>query len=275
MNNLSVLFDLSKVNFFKKPFPHIVIMDALPGQIADQLTSEFPIQAFDLSRNNKRLDISAMEVNSSRDVSPLWKSFIKYHSSREFYKELIEIFKPHLSDKDYYYYSNLSTGIRGVHQHSKDQILLDAQISINTPVRSESSVRKAHVDNTNKLFSGLFYLRSKDDVSKGGDLEILEWNKAYTSKNKLKFYQEGVNEKHYSTFKRIKYDNNIAVLFLNSIDALHKVTERQLTTFPRCFVNLVGELEKDIFYKETFFKRKMILLKSKGKSFIKNLSNKQ
>ena len=187
MNNLSVLFDLSKVNFFKKPFPHIVIMDALPWQIADQLTSEFPIQAFDLLRNNKRLDISAMKVNSSRDFSPLWKSFIKYHSSREFYKELIEIFKPHLSDKDYYFYSNLSTGIRGIHQHSKDQILLDAQISINTPVRSESSVRKAHVDNTNKLFSGLFYLRSKDDVSKGGDLEILEWNKAYTLKHKLKF----------------------------------------------------------------------------------------
>jgi hypothetical protein len=275
MNNLSVLFDLSKVNFFRKPFPHIVIMDALPRQIADQLTSEFPIQAFDMSTSNKRFDVSAKEVNSSRDFSPLWKSFIKYHSSGEFYRELIEIFKPHLPDKDYDFYSNLSTGIRGTHQHSKDQILLDAQISINTPVTSESSVRKAHVDNTNKLFSGLFYLRSKDDLSKGGDLEILEWNKSYTSKHKLKFYQEGVNAKHYSTFKRIKYDNNIAVLFLNSIDALHKVTERQLTTFPRCFVNLVGELEKDIFFKETFLKRKTTSLKANGKNFIKKLLNKQ
>ena len=61
---------------------------------------------------------------------------------------------------------------------------MDAQISINTPVEKLSSVRKAHLDNTNKFFSGLFYLRLPNDDSRGGNLQLCKWREEYTLSKK-------------------------------------------------------------------------------------------
>jgi len=100
----------------------------------------------------------------------------------------------------------------------------------------------------------LFYLRHPSDKSQGGDLQILRWNKSYSNRQKLKFYKEGVDEKRYEIVETIKYDNNVAVLFLNSIDALHLVSEREVTSYSRCFVNLVGESSSEIFKKNNISK---------------------
>ncbi|MDC3222581.1 hypothetical protein OAT79_00080 [Gammaproteobacteria bacterium] len=263
MKNISILNNKGNITFSLNPFPHVIIKDALPVILADQLTSEFPIHAFDTSMNNKRKDISAIKVKNTENISTLWKEFIYYHSSHDFYKEVLQIFKPCFDKNLYRSYSEFSSGVRG-HDHHKDrQILLDAQISINTPVTESSSVRKAHVDNTNKLFSGLYYLKQKNDDSVGGDLEILSWNQSYTQQEKLKFYKEGVLPKHFHRNKKLKYENNIAILFLNSIDALHAVTPREPTIHSRCFVNLVGELKDDIFENKTFLKKRIYTLKEK------------
>jgi hypothetical protein len=271
MNTISILNNSEKISLSSFPFPHVVIKDALPKQLADQLTSEFPIMSFDTSGNNKRIDISASKVKNAIDISSLWKEFIDYHSSKEFFQEVIQVFKPCLSDTEYESYLKLSSGIRGIDSHKEKQVLLDAQISINTPVIKTTSVRKAHVDNTNKLLSGLYYLRSPDDNSKGGDLELLNWKKSYTDRQKIKFYREGVASKHFSTFKKIGYKNNIAILFLNSIDALHLVSPRHPTTYPRCLVNLVGELNYDIFKKHNYFHENINLLKDIARNFRHNL----
>ena len=276
MKKISILNNSEKISLSSFPFPHVVIKDALPKQLADQLTSEFPIMNFDTSGDNKRKDISASKVKNAIDISSLWKEFIDYHSSHGFFQEVIEVFKPCLSDNEYAFYIQFASGIRGVNEHKKKQILLDAQISINTPVIKASSVRKAHVDNTNKLFSGLYYLRSGDDNSQGGDLELLKWNKSYTEKQKIKFYKEGISHKHFSTFKKINYENNVAILFLNSINALHLVTPRHPTAHARCFVNLVGELDHDIFEKHNIFEKNINFLKDKyfkfkEKNLLKNL----
>jgi hypothetical protein len=267
MNAISVINDSEKIFLTRSPFPHVIIKDALPQELADQLTSEFPIMNFDISSNNKRIDISASKVQKDNNISSLWKEFIDYHSSNDFFREVIELFKPCLSDNEYESYLKFSSGIRGIDSHKEKQVLLDAQISINTPVIKTNSVRKAHVDNTNKLFSGLYYLRSPDDNSIGGDLELLNWKNSYTDKQKIKFYREGVAPKHFSTFKKIRYENNIAILFLNSIDAMHLVSPRHPTTYPRFFVNLVGELNHDIFKKYSYFQENINILKDISKNF--------
>lgn len=267
MNQISLLNNADKVSLSLIPFPHIIIKDALSKSLANQLTSEFPMESFDTSMNNTRVDISASKVKNAIDMSSLWKEFINYHSSKEFFQEVIQVFKPCLSENEYESYLKFSSGIRGIDSHKEKQVLLDAQISINTPVIKTTSVRKAHVDNTNKLFSGLYYLRSPDDNSKGGDLELLNWNKSYTDRQKIKFYREGVAPKHFSTFKKIRYENNIAILFLNSIDAMHLVSPRHPTTYPRFFVNLVGELDHDIFKKHSYFQENINILKDISKNF--------
>lgn len=71
-----------------EPFPHIVLIDALPLEYANNLTSSFPKHLFDLAPNNKRVDISAINVADSQDISQNWKLFIDYHSSKEFFKSI-------------------------------------------------------------------------------------------------------------------------------------------------------------------------------------------
>ena len=270
IKNISVLSNSKHILLNKKPFPYIVIKNALPQALADQLTFEFPIKEFNLSGNNKRRDISYKEVKASIKISHLWKEFISYHSSEYFFKEVLEAFKTCIPEKDYLNYLDLKVGKRGIDKHKDGQILLDSQISINTPVQSPSSVRKAHVDNTNKLFSGLYYLRRKEDDSQGGDLNLLEWDNSYSYKKKLKYYQEDVQDTHFSVFDTVKYENNVAIIFLNSIEALHLVTERDTTIHTRCFVNLIGELSNNIFSKERFSKRVI----NSSKTIIRNFYKK-
>ena len=247
------------------PFPHIVLIDALPLEYANNLTSSFPKHLFDLTSNNKRLDISAINVVNSPDISQDWKQFIAYHSSKEFFKEVLRLFEHSLllnKNINLATLNNLNTGIRFQDTFDEKDCLLDAQISINTPVRIKSSVRKAHTDNTNKIFSGLFYLRQSDDDSSGGDLQICDWNHDYSCKKKLQIYKESLSPRHYSVFDEIPYANNVAVLFLNSLDALHCVTPRDLTVHTRTFVNLVGELPYDIFEKHTKTQKRILNFKN-------------
>lgn len=77
--------------------------------------------------------------------------------------------------------------------------------------------------------------------------------------------------KHFHTNKKLKYANNIAIIFLNSINALHAVTPREPTIHSRCFVNLVGELKDDIFENKTFLKKRINILKEKAKRMIADI----
>jgi len=236
------------------PFPHIVLVDALPSEFAMSLTKSFPKDLFDLTPNNQRVDISASHAINSPHIPQEWKQFIAYHSSKEFFQEVLALFEHCLlSNKkiNLARLKNLNTGIRFQDTFDNKDCLLDAQISINTPVIKKTSVRKAHTDNTNKLFSGLFYLRQDIDSSSGGNLQLCKWNRGYSNRKKLQTYKESLLPRHYEVFDEIPYANNVAVLFLNSLDALHCVTPREITEHTRTFMNLIGELPYDIFEKHT------------------------
>lgn len=253
--NLSVLQNFNESDLRLSPYPHIILIDALEKNLAYQLTEEFPLNEFSLDGNNLRKDISTCKIGNLSTIPPIWADFINYHSSELFYKEVLEAFKGALTKEDFNNYYRYQTGIRGIDSHKPNHILLDAQISINTPVSIDSSVRKAHVDNTNKLFSGLFYLRKPNDDSSGGNLRLCEWDRSYDLKKKINLYKENLDNKHYEIVQEVKYENNVVILFLNSIDALHLVTPRSKTLHPRCFVNLVGEVKDDIFYKHNIYRR--------------------
>jgi len=63
--------------------------------------------------------------------------------------------------------------VRYVDSYEDRDILLDCQISANTPVIGcPSSPRTAHIDQSVKLFFGQFYFRRPDDDSTRGHLEL-------------------------------------------------------------------------------------------------------
>jgi hypothetical protein len=266
MKNLSILRNQSKYDVKKLPFPHIIIENAIPSDLAQRLTNDFPVNLFLDNENNKRLDISVCNLDKYESISQQWKDFILYHSSSDFLFEFIDIFQDHIKNSSSHKALSLNDhhiGRRNIDSFTKCEVLLDAQISLNTPVLKESSVRKIHVDSENKIYSGLFYLRQPQDDSLGGDLNLYSWKSNYTSAKKLKFYKEGVEEKHLELHKTIKYKNNVAILFLNSLDALHGITPREATSHPRTFVNLVAESSFEIYKKHRLHKKFLIASRKK------------
>jgi hypothetical protein len=253
---------LSKIKIsdvVNEPFPHIVVKDPLEEDIYLKLVTEFPSIAtlskgvdnkgMDLS-SNKRLHYLAKESLSDNQITPLWKEFIALHTSNTFFQEFLHLFKQHILqmypnfENEYGSFATLKSGLRKVDAFETADVLLDALISINTPVVTKpTAVRRAHIDLPDKLFAGLFYMRDPQDTSTGGDLEI------YKFKNDKPYgFRKCESAARYVEYvKTIKYERNVLVLFINSLYSLHGVTVRAVTNYPRYFVNLVGEVKNPLF----------------------------
>ena len=109
-------------------------------------------------------------------------------------------------------------------------------------------MRTTHVDTGEKLFSGLFYMRDDDDNSVGGDLTISRFKRHYRFEDKLRsFNYQYVDEMHVEHITTVTYSQNVFVLLLNSLDALHGVTVRQPTPHSRRFVNLVVAVDPPLY----------------------------
>ncbi|MEC4892812.1 MAG: 2OG-Fe(II) oxygenase [Oscillatoria sp. PMC 1051.18] len=249
----SLLAKVTKDDVFTEPFPHIIIKDPLDEDLCKQLFEEFPtldqVTEGKKYASNERFSYSAAKVLKDTRISPLWREFVATHVSQSFLTEFIELFKDEIRqvypdfEKEFGKLETLTAGTRKKDSFETVDVLLDGQICVNTPVGEKpSSVRGPHVDSTNKLFAGLYYLRDPKDTSTGGDLEIYKF--------KTKDYQfEGqfISDEYVETIKTVKYERNVLVLFVNSIDSLHGVTVRETTDCPRYFFNLLGEVKKNLF----------------------------
>jgi hypothetical protein len=253
--SFSVLQRAAKVHVRTKPFPCIVIDDALPGDLYAALAESRPAAETGNDANNMRWNCSAASVTQTSGITQLWKSFIAYHTSSAFYQEVIDVFGDSISS---FYPRRFSTsgalrglraGVRGIDAFKTHDVLLDAQISGNTPVTEAGSVRTTHVDEGAKLFSGLFYMRLDDDDSLGGDLTINRFKDDFAgSKERFGLFEgKYVNEQHCDVCEIVPYARNRLVLFMNSLDSLHGVTIRHPTPHPRLFVNFVGEIDPPLY----------------------------
>jgi len=258
----TLLDNLKSGQVFTEPFPHLIVANALPEELCLKLTSEYPplnlIAGGAETSSNQRFSMSAVEAWNCASLSPLWQEFARMHTSEAFFTQVINVFGDHI--RSVYPYiereigplGELSTGVRYMDVGAKADVLLDAQICVNTQVvGTPSAVRRVHVDSPNKLFTGLYYLRHPDDTSAGGDLEI------YKFQGKPRgFRMAEIDDRYVEVVKTIKYRSNTLVMFVNSIRALHAVTERQITPFPRYLFNLVGEVKGPLFDLEKYQKRK-------------------
>ena len=273
--HFSILQKANQISIEQNPFPHIVIYDALPQDLANFLTSNFLFSSFHSNVNNARYDIPASRLSEIENLPIPWKEFIEFHTSQEFFAELIKIFGHEIIKQNRNSFPSISSllnmrvGTRNLDSTENCDIYLDAQISTNSAVTSISSVREIHLDHTNKLFSGMLYLRQPDDDSNGGNLNLYKWKDGYTHRDKLKYYKESLDSRHVDFYKQVTYQNNTCIIFLNSIDALHAVTPREITNYQRTFVNFIGELPYDIFIQRTYF----IRILQGCKSLIRKLKN--
>ncbi len=236
-----------------EPFPHVVLSPALPEATVSALVDTVPpdevLRAGARPGSNRRFSFPAHEALRHEAVGAAWRALLETCTSQGFLARLMGLFAPHLRtmypdiDTVVGPLEQLRTGLRFRNDFDNADVLLDALISINTPVTGRASaVRRAHVDSPYKLFAGLLYLRNPADDSHGGDLELFRFRAGTRV-----FRDAEVAEQDVEVAETVKYARNTLVIYPNGLHALHGVTVRQPTRHTRLFVNLVGELRTPLF----------------------------
>ncbi len=252
--NVSLLAKASKKDLIEDPFPYLVIKDVLSDELADQLIAEYPslqtLAKGERYGSNHRFSFTALDARQSAAVSETWKEFVEAQCTQAFLDQAISVFGDAILkafpsfETEFGPLKKLRVGMRKQDTFDTADVLLDAQICVNTPVFTPSSVRGAHLDNPDKLLFGLFYLRRPDDTSLGGELQI------YRSKEGKQYqygYDKNIDDDEFDLVETVPYKKNLLVLALNTPNAVHGVSPRSSMDVPRYFLNLVAEVKKPLF----------------------------
>ena len=234
--NISVL--QKKPVLMLDPYPHFVIENALPQDVYEQLEKEWPkeqllsTQPYD---DGMCYRLKADEMLKPGKVSNIWKEFTKYHTSMEFYKEMIKVFGelvPHIED--------LTLSPRGW-DTGNDKIGTDCQTVMHKPI--DFSSRTAHIDNPREIYAALLYMPYKDDQSTGGEFQIHKTDANITEVNKNGGRE--VKEKAGKIIKTVPYKSNTLVVFCNnSTRCVHSVSARKNAVLHRRSVNIIAEFNR-------------------------------
>lgn len=228
------------------PFPHQCLRrNSLPPNVYAELASTRPDFVLPDAESNKRFDIGAVELLKHDNLPPIWRDFVEYHTSQDFYFQILDLFEqdfisfyPHLKDK----MRGFKVGRR--FDGSDSDIFLDCQLSINTPVKVRGTVAPPHVDNPLSLWASLLYMKEADDDA-GGDFVLHKCVRAPVFHGKRNCYPECVRP-----WVTIPYAANTYVCFINSPISVHSVTEREVTDKQRLMVNITlefGRPEQQLF----------------------------
>jgi hypothetical protein len=274
-NKYSVLQNANRDRVRMKPFPHVVIENALPEEIYRELEEAYPTyldvlkvakpNRIERIKENTRVDMRASMIlgrGQKYECAKVWREFVEYHASRSFFEEVIDLFgedlfrKYHgaLEKKYKKKLRDLATEVRLMSSKKNPApITLDAQIGVNTPVRKGASrVRGLHVDNAHEIYAGLLYFKDENDPATGGNLEIFECLKGpgkceeYTEyerkihREKVGFDVQFKNLGDFRKIDEIPYAKNQFILFINSPSSYHAVTPRTSSVYPRRLVNVAG-----------------------------------
>jgi hypothetical protein len=255
MTASNLLAGISPSDVIADPFPHVVIYDPIPAAESAALIEEWPsdevIQAGVPAKSNQRFSLPAAKALNCESISPRWRAFLTEQTGHAFGRHLLRIFGglipgylPEFAQRLPASPDQCRFGVRGFETGGED-LLLDAQLAINTPaVQEVTSVRAAHVDLPEKLFVGLYYLRPPADTdSQGSDLILCRPK----SGQSLRMYQREVDAGSLEEFQRIKYGRSVLVLFLNGPRSVHAVTPRHPTPHTRRFLNLIGQAPRPLF----------------------------
>jgi hypothetical protein len=227
------------------PYPHVVIEDALPWDLYENLEAEFPektLLATDPFDNGICYRLKADKLLSLTFESGLWRDFAEYHTSAEWFNEVNELFKPYMPGVLHKTFTEDDLGARGWADENKN-IWTDCQAVIHKPIE-EKTTRTPHIDNPMEMWAGLLYMPYPDDQSTGGEFQI------YSTQSSVQKVDKKAGRQIYDSdlgtvVKTIPYKRNTFVMFANnSPNTVHGVSLRQNATLNRRSVNIIGEFKR-------------------------------
>ena len=183
------------------------------------------------------------------EVPEIWREFIHYHCSAEFFREFSEVWGDDIQAHHKRLLRNVGKPLRDFSvdvryprreknpDNRSSDVVLDSQFCINSPVKEVSSVRVPHTDSRFQLFAALLYFRSKDDDSSGGDLELFKLKRGHLPLPK----HTSIDPHHLKRVDSVAYGANTLVMFINTPASIHGVTPRAVTEAPRRYINFIGE----------------------------------
>ena len=252
--NLSPLQNFKKEDFYLKPYPHLVIENALPNDLYDELCEKFPkMNEKQSTFENTIFTLLSEDIQKSNEIDVLWKNFIKQYSSQTFYDETIEIFGQNILNVYKNHFSKIEDLKKLTIENSQENqkkkstdLYLNGNIMYYTEVKKDGIPKKdsegklrVHSDGPNKFITSLMYFKDKSDITEnmGGDLAIHHWRfpiPFFIKKIILAKNDNFINSiiRHFQFIfigltKKITYKPNTFVMFLGSIDSLHSVTSRK------------------------------------------------
>ena len=246
-----LLADVKHSDIFTEPYAHYTQTDVVPAPLYQELAAEFPTLATIVNErsdigSNEAVRMTVKQVLSDRRISPLWREFFEYHTSADYWRDVTRLFAAHfrhefpeLEDRIGRAYEDWRVVPRGY--AGEAEVRLDCQFVMNTPVKRKSSVKTAHIDLCDKIFSALYYMRDPRDQSEGGDLDIYDWRR------EPRFVKHRALTRDVEVVKTVPYRANSYVCFVNSSRAVHGVSPRDTTDVPRRYINFIAELPIKIF----------------------------
>lgn len=260
-SRLSILSNASSLDVKTEPYPHLVIKNALDPEVYAQLEAEYPDPAIVLNGRDKKdtwYDYPACLAAENSTITPKWKEFLQYHTSENFYHDLVELFGdvitdlyPELETRYGKKLSEFSTSIRQPNAASNKEnyatdVSLECQFYVNYTEQARA-VRGPHVDRPTELYAALLYFRRDDDDSQGSNLEVCKANDEsliYPSDRKIKVdhLPMEVEQHKVEVSDTAIYEANTLVLFINSKKSIHAVSPRTATPVPRRHINFTADL---------------------------------
>ena len=237
------------------PYPHVVIEDALPWDLYEQLEREWPEQQLLATQPHDNGICYRLKADSMLRpglVSEAWRKFTEYHTSVKFYNEVKNIFKDYITDLP-----NVENTLspRGWDK-GNDMIGTDCQTVMHSPI--DFSSRTPHIDNPREIYAGLLYMPYPNDDSTGGEFQIHRSVGQIKRVNKNGGREVEVKNQG-SIVKSVPYKRNTFVMFCNnSSNTVHSVSKRKNATLHRRSVNVIAEYnrvaKKSMFKIEEFRK---------------------
>ena len=93
--NISVIQNVKSL--LHNPYPHVCVEDALPEKIYNELEETFPEELVCSTQPHDGGITYRYKANPAlidRKIPQIWQDFFDYHTSEDYFKEVISLFEP-------------------------------------------------------------------------------------------------------------------------------------------------------------------------------------
>ena len=222
----------------KDPYPHVITEEALPQKYINELQSTLPGAYID-SKPFSEVDPSQrikwnILVEDNWPIANIWKDFFAYHTSREYFNAVCNLFEP--------WWDNMPVQPNKIHldeRKGKKEFFTaytETQFVRHRVMPEGKTTRTAHLDNGMEIYAGLLYFRHKNDTSKGGGFNI------HSGNPQPKFDRKNNNEVQNPgpIVATCPYKTNTFAMFWNTRNAVHSVEPRHNAQHERWSINIIG-----------------------------------